>query len=726
MSVSLTFRRKMSDGRTSLTEGARLLTEVGTAVAIAVLGSGVRLRDSVGNVTEIDWREIGSLRTITDGEVAAVIEALRPMWDALDTDARNVALMRLEVVQEIVTGYRDGHPELARPGEPRPPFGPGFGVSETKRCTVMAEILSREGEFDRLRQRRLRDGEIQSVGNSPSTVKSWLREWRKGGLVALVDGRSLRPSRGWDLIDERFREAATREFDALDGDRSTVSIDELHRRTLVSLKNEGITNLATPKRITQQFLSSLKHGRGATTRAQKTHKLHEVSGTKNYPAIRPGQVVAIDVTRADNLVFDALSGRPFSVEIITAIDVATRVVLAIRVVPRSANALEAGLLMYDVCRPFSLLVDGTRISDWRWVGLPEQLDLSRVSVKADRRIIIPDFSTLQGEHAIPSIRPDAAHCDNGSIFVSTADREVLKSLGIDLLLSRKGKPTDNPHVERWHETIQRGLQQIPGYKGRNVSERGRLVADEALLTAQELQIHLRRFVALDYHREPHDGIILPNEEIARICPLEMWDSMVELTGRIDVPQHPDLIYQFLPIKWGTIDQAGVEFSNLTYDSTVLDPYRDKQKGRWRDRDAAAPFFVDPHDLSRIWFHDREQSGRIVPIEWRGSYRMQAPMTQAIVDIARRNVRNRGGNSVLKRGSAGKQILEELTQLTETPPTADMRSQLAAAARRVEQSRIDHDEAQRASDLAGPALPVADEPRSLASIRRKWPNLLKDR
>ena len=46
----------------------------------------------------------------------------------------------------------------------------------------------------------------------------------------------------------------------------------------------------------------------------------------------------------------------------------------------------------------------------------------------------------------------------------------------------------------------RGLQQIPGYKGRNVSGRGRLVSEEPLLTAPQLQQHPRRFIALDYHR----------------------------------------------------------------------------------------------------------------------------------------------------------------------------------------------------------------------------------
>ena len=339
-------------------------------------------------------------------------------------------------------------------------------------------------------------GEIQSAGYSPNTIRYWVRGFKERGLLALIDGRSTRPSKSWDLIDERYRDVATQVINTLDGDPSTVSIQELHRRTRVQLKVNGIGDLRTPQRITGEYLSALKREKGATTRAQRSRKLRKVSGTKHYPAIRPGQVVAIDATRADNLVFDALSGRPYSVEIITAIDVATRVVLAIRVVPMSANGIEAGLLIYDVCRPFSLVVEGTLISDWRWVGLPEQIDFSAVPVRMRRRLMSPDFSTLQGNHEIPSVLPDAVRCDHGAIFVSEHFRALLDSLGIDLLLNRGGKANDNPHVERWHETIQRGLQQIPGYKGRNVSERGRLVSEEPLLTAPQLQQHLRRFIAL--------------------------------------------------------------------------------------------------------------------------------------------------------------------------------------------------------------------------------------
>lgn len=718
----------MPTGRTIITRGCRVLTDAGTAVVTGWDADGIDFKNAFGDVEHVPWMALSDVRTIDNGMVEALTQPLRPLWDALDHSARIVALMRLEVVQEIVTGYRDGHPELARPDEPRCPFGPGFGLSKSRRCEEMAALLCQEKLADRVVQRRIRDGEIHSGGISSSTVRNWVRQWENEGLIGLIDGRSIHIAPRWDGIDEQFRDAVDRIINTLDGNPSTVSIRELDRRARVELREAGVNDLRTPQRKTQQYISWRLHTRGRTTRAQRSTMQREVSGTHSFEVVRPGQVVVIDATNADNLVFDALSGKAISVQILTAIDLATRVVLALRVVPLSANGLETMMMIYDVCRPFALAVEGTTIGSWRWCGLPEAVDLSDCQLGATSRVsVAPDVSALQGQHFIPAVLPNAMHADLGTNFHSMPVMALLGTLGIDVLPSRGGKPTDNPHMERWHETLQRGLQQIPGYKGRNVSQRGRLVAEEPLLTAGGLQNHLRQWVALDYHRSPHTGYVLPGtkEEMkARLCPLEIWDAMVQSTGRIDIPQQPDLIYQFLPIHWLTIRQAGVELWNLVYDSTLLDPYRHVPTGFFRAGDRAAPFFVDTNDLSRIWFRDPEPPHRVNPIEWRGAYQLNAPMTRSYVDAACQRIRQRGGNNVLTKDSATRQIVNELTRITDAPPDKKIGTKRGAAARRVEQSRADHEEAQVAQDRLTPAGPRGKMP--LASIRRAWPDLLDDR
>ncbi|WP_081247257.1 hypothetical protein [Mycobacterium avium] len=256
-------------------------------MVVSIGVSGWTIRDAFGGLEVIGYLDAIAVREVRAGEVAPMADALRPLWDAIDENARTTALDRLEVVQEIFTGYREGHRELAREGEPRYPFGPGFGVSETRRCEVMASVLAEELVRDRAVQRRVQDGEIRAITTNPSTIRKWLRGWKDGGLRALIDGRSLRGRKSWDLIDLRYREAAVQEVDALDGDKSTVADAEIHRRALVRLKDDGAKDLVIPQRLSGEFISQLRKQRGATPRAQRSNRLRETSGTQHFPGSRP-------------------------------------------------------------------------------------------------------------------------------------------------------------------------------------------------------------------------------------------------------------------------------------------------------------------------------------------------------------------------------------------------------------------------------------------------------
>lgn len=115
-----------------------------------------------------------------------------------------------------------------------------------------------------------------------------------------------------------------RVVDSLDGDRSTVSISKLDRRTRVRLIEAGQTDVVTPQRAAQAFLSMLKASKGSTAATAKPLVAEGIRHPALSP-IRPGQIVAVDATRADTS-STTLTGRACSVEILTAIDVATRVV----------------------------------------------------------------------------------------------------------------------------------------------------------------------------------------------------------------------------------------------------------------------------------------------------------------------------------------------------------------------------------------------------------------
>lgn len=699
----------MLENRIAVATGDMVMTDDGTAVVLRIDRTGLEMRDVRGEVSWVEWPDLGTLAPIdgTQPENPPAMRSFADDWNGLSEDSRAEALFRLAVVQEIYTGYRHGHRELALPGEPSELFDPGLGASLSARCRRMAERLTHEARTGRTGVAR---GPI-----SVRTVHLWVTAWQGGGLVSLVDGRSAKRVEVFSTRPLAWRQAAGEVVAAFDGDVSTVNMREIHRRIKVALREAG-QDPQVPERAAGRYISHLMSTRGATTRAQRSNKLRGVSGTASFPAMVPGQVVAIDVTRSDVMVWCPVREGACSVEIISAMDLATRVILALRVVPMSADAHDASMLMYDVMRPFSQLVEGTDVSDWAWAGAPQQIefyadaddaepDCSGVEVTCPRTCrnlrVAPG---LQGEHMVPGVRPAAVRADHGSIFVSQVFRELLARFGIDLPLSRTRRPIDNGILERYHETLQRGLQQLPGYKGRNPSQRGRVVGldgshrDEPLLTAPELEQFLRRWIVLDYHRTPHTGLHLPGAERVDLRPIDLFDALLKVTGRLHVPQRPDLIYDFLPVRWGTVGQSGVELSGLVYDSPVLDGLRAVPVGTFRAEDRAMPFFYDPHDVTRVWIRHPE-SERIMAVPWRKAHMTQAPMTETLVQHVRGAVRLRQGHPRLSSTVAEDEIIAELGSLLEGVAPKSWRKRVSAARMRHETARHDHAEAEAAMTVA---------------------------
>jgi hypothetical protein len=698
-------RISMSVGDAILcTDGYRVITEIGRHTLTLASGDG--------STVEVPPGELTQLRA-DDGRPGTGVAPLEPWWSGLPPTVRQQALERVEVVQEIRTGYRWGHWRLAQEGEPFSPFGDPT-VSLAERCRQMAKTLTYEQSADREIMRRVHDGELAGTAVSPRTVVRWVHEWEREGLRGLVDKRATRQKQDYTALPVQIRQIIDDVFAQFDGDVSRLNIATIEAQIRLEMHRKKIADLHVPERLFQEYLSARQRGLGRTTRSHRSNSHRTKSSSHaSFAAVHPSHL-ALDATRADVLVWDEVRERPTSVEILTLISVATRVIVALRVVPRSANSLEAGLVLYDAMRPMSMLVEGTTIDDWRWCGVPQSVDLSDVAVQRSPRRVIPPGRSLQGLHLKPAVRPSSIRCDHGSIFLSDHFMALLDSLGIDLLLSRGSKPTDNAHVERWHETLQRAYQAIPGFKGRNVAERGRRVdhTGEALLTAAELEQHLRRFVALDYHRAWHEGLVLLGAPSARLTPVEMWDAMMAVTGRIDVPQHPDLIYQFLPIRWLTIGHAGVEHRNLAYDAPVLADFRTVRAGTFQEGSRKAPFHYDPRDISRLWFRHPE-TGRVHEIPWKARYRRDIPMNDWILDRALANIAARGGNTVLKRKTTSREIIAEIGQLTSAEDTAENRAQAYAARLRWEQAQRDHAEVDAARE--GQSGEPRSQPSPLATV-----------
>ena len=170
-----------------------------------------------------------------------------------------------------------------------------------------------------------------------------------------------------------------------------------------------------------------------------------------------------------------------------------------------------------------------------------------------------------------------------------------------------------------------------------------------------------------------------------------------MTGRVLVPQHPDLIYHLLPDKWLTPGHGGIAFRGLTYDGDILEEIRGVRPGTYRAHDAKVPFLFDPRDRSRLW-HRSIRDDRIHELVWRDAHLLDAPLTDVVVDAARALIKDRGGNGVVSRRNVTREIVTAITQLTTAPSEEEWRGKLMRASMRHDQAILDHAEAQAAREL----------------------------
>lgn len=536
-----------------------------------------------------------------------------------------------------------------------------------------------------------------------------------------------------------------------DGTESAKRQKDIYRQVLSKLSADGFVMEELPRDTLRRYIAHVVKPLGRTTRAHKTNKLRTTASYSSFATVGVGQVVAIDVTRADNFCFDPFTGSAVSVEVMTAIDLASRVIVGTRVFPRSPTGFEAGLLLVDILRPYSLAVDPARVDDWRWAGVPEHIGLFPHALAEAERIDGLAGRPLVGEHGIPGVLPDAIRADRGSIFTGTHFRALCRQFGINLLLSRGAHPTDNAVMERFWETLQACFQAAPGYKGHNVSERGskvgRITLDKAgqpvfhggapALTPRELERHIREWIATTYHRSPHSSLVLADKSITaedarmRLTPLDVYDSLMAAQGRIHVLQRADLIYDAMPIRWGQIGANGVEFDDLYYDCRELDEFRNvrdwtfrspDQTGHTGDRRAwagakAAPFYYDPRDVSAYWLRHPD-TDRIIRVPWRREHELRAPMTGVTLRHAKGLMKKRGAYRDLSRDGIEEEVLTTLNtadgydRLRGDPDLADWHgNMLTAAAMRSGQSKHDHGEAASAAGGRTPSTGGAPRPRS---------------
>ena len=502
-----------------------------------------------------------------------------PMGSVLDdlSDVERVQLSeRLGHVREVLTGYRSGSAEVAGPGEPRPGYDPALLLADRYK-TKAAE-----------------------VGVTVRTLERWVAALREAGPVGLLDGRGVRPFDPFSGMDTRWLSMCrTVLAEHVDASRPTKQL--LLDRVAARLEAEhgpGVVPVPGEKKA-RLVLAELSRGSNAFVGATKQKRSIAARPSGVYGrlrATRPGEYLLLDTTPLDVFAMEPLTLRWVRLELTIAMDLFSRAICGLRLSSMTTKAVDAAVVLFETITPESRRSTGMGLLPYG--GLPDV-----VVVDAERAC----FANAPGagwNGGLPGVAAETLVVDHGKIYLSEHVLAVCERLGIGVQPARPLTPTDKAACERFFRTLGEGLLvALPGYKGPDVYSRGADPEGCAYFFVDELEQIIREWTATIYHRRPHEGLVEPTAPGVDLSPVEMFEAGLARTGRLRIPVHPGLVFDFLPSAWRTIQHYGVEVHGLRYNGPALTAYRNRTSpftgvhaGKW-------PVRYDPDDVSKVYFCD---------------------------------------------------------------------------------------------------------------------------
>ncbi|MEW9533650.1 helix-turn-helix domain-containing protein [Microbispora sp. NPDC049125] len=577
-------------------------------------GNEVLLRDGRGRMLRLALRELmvsERARVIPDGPGLAADDIDEPasvVFGQLTEAGRQRALETAAHVREMLTGYRSGSAELAAEGEPRQQYLPHLPLTE-RYAAKAAEL-----------------------GVGYRTVERWAAAFRDHGEAGLADNR--RSTDGpHGRADPRWVEAAL-EIMVEHTEESKPSRTMVIRRTEARLETRyGKGEVKPPSRAAAFRLLGELEKRQPTFRLS-TKRNRDIADRPGgvYGKLRPtrpGEYILMDTTRLDVFALDPVTLRWLQAELTVAMDWYTRCIVGIRVTPVSTKSIDASSVLYQVYRPRPAGRNWPAHAVWPEHGIPRAVLLD---VEAIEGPVAQAAGEIRGA-AGPALVPETIVVDHGKIYVSEHLASVCQRLGISIQPARLRTGRDKGPVERFFRTVREDLlQALPGYKGPDVHSRGVNPEADAYFFLDELEAIIREWIAVSYHHRPHDSLVDPHVPGLRMSPAMMFEHGIARAGYIEVPRDPDLAFEFLQVKWRTIQHYGVEIGGR-YNGAGLNPYRGQDspytgphRGKW-------PIYVDPDDIAKVYFRDPDQRWHV--LNWEHAPALDMPLSEEALRFARK-------------------------------------------------------------------------------------------
>jgi len=546
--------------------------------------------------------------------------AVGPVFDMMRPDEyRRLRDMEAHL-REVTTGYRSGSPEDRLPHEPRTQF------------------LSTLPKMERYASK------AHELGIGVPTLRRLLRKYHDDGIAGLVDGRQTEASHPFGRVDQRWLDIATQVLGE-HVDASQPPLVQIVARVNARVRAEHGATVRIPSASTaRRVLLVLTKGRQAFTGSSAKQK-RSIAGRPQTPygrlrSSRLGQYLLLDTTPLDVFAMDPITLRWESMQLTVAMDLGSRCITGLRLSPMSAKAVDAAMVMYETVRPGSRVHTTSGVLPY--AGVPDAV-----------------YMMVHEHDGLPGLAPECVLIDHGKMYMSSHFLAVCERMGISVQPARVMTATDKAPLERFFRTLGEDLlAALPGYKGPDVYSRGRNVEDLAFYFSDELEGLIRDWVVTRYHTRPHSGLCEPSVPGLELSPSDMWNLLSERSPCLVVPARADLVYDFLPVEWRTIQHYGVELMGLRFDGPGLEGYRNVsspfagERGKW-------PIRYDPQDARQVYFQ-RPDDNSWHELRWQHAEDFPQPFSDEALRYARRLsiAENRGGDdraalaALLERWDAG--------------------------------------------------------------------------
>lgn len=469
------------------------------------------------------------------------------------------------------------------------------------RLEILRGISEPEAGDRRTLQERY-DEAAATSGVARRTLQRQMARLAASGPAGLVDVRTTRDTRRsvdprWDTICLRVLKSYR--------NRSNPTKQAVIDRTNEEFRQAVPDGKVPSSSVAYLRLDELDKGRytfgAAKQRRSVANRPTGVLG--RLRADRPGQYVLLDSYRLDVFAMEPVTLRWVNTELTVAMDLYDRRITGLRLRPIAAQSPDVASVLFQTVTP----------QTWGWAaggpqgpygGLPENLVIGD-----------PD-----------GVLPDTIVVDHGKIYLSEHTRSVCERLGISIQPAIPDKPTDKPALERFFRTLRQSLlEHLPGYKGPDVTARGKNVEGEAFYYVTELEQLIREWVGRVYHHTAHAGLVDPLQPRAALSPAEMFERGIAAAGRIRLPASADLVYDFLEVEWRTIQHYGVEIDGQRYDGPEINDYRGTRSPYGGAHPGKWPFLVDRDDIRAVFFRD-PTTGGWSRLEWEHAAGIDAPFS----------------------------------------------------------------------------------------------------